>query len=48
MYYKEKTVSPEKTKRKMKTRAQVEALEKFYNGIVAAPLICKDAIFCFI
>nr|XP_029121562.1 uncharacterized protein LOC105049106 isoform X1 [Elaeis guineensis] len=30
-YYKEKTVSPEKTKRKMKTQAQVEALEKFYN-----------------
>ncbi|XP_008799104.2 uncharacterized protein LOC103713842 [Phoenix dactylifera] len=31
VYYKEKTVSPEKTKRKMKTPAQVEALEKFYN-----------------
>lgn len=45
MYGKEKTFSSEKPKRRMKTPAQVEALEKFYNGIAAAPVTYKSAIF---
>lgn len=35
------SLSPDKGKRRLKTPAQVQALEKFYNGTIAASAISE-------